>query len=149
MMDEPAPTTAVDEVLEEKHFGRRQATGLVFGVLGVALIVGVAPNISGATRAFAFEPPPDALEFSFHPPTMVVIFALIYLVAAGLSFLPAQHDRFAARAQILAAAVTVPLILVIALALSQAPTTNVTNLFDESLVLGHTHRSRIDDGSLV
>ena len=67
-MDEPAPTTAVDEVLEEKHFGRRQATGLVFGVLGVALIVGVAPNISGATRAFAFEPPPDAPRVQLPPP---------------------------------------------------------------------------------
>ncbi len=37
--------------------------------------------------------------------------------------------------QILAAASTIPLILVVALALSSAPATNVTNLFDESLVL--------------
>ena len=66
---------------------------------------------------------------------MVVIFAIVYLIAGGLSFLPEEHDRWAGRAQIFASAVTIPLILVVALGLSEAPATNVTNLFDESLVL--------------
>jgi len=114
---------------------RRQITGLVFGAMGIWLIAFVAPRITGDTRAFAFERPPEPLEFSFNPPTMVVLIALIYLAAAAVSFLPMKHDRWAARLQTLASAATIPLILVVALGLSDAPSTNVANLFDESLVL--------------
>ncbi|MDH3753101.1 MAG: ABC transporter permease [Acidimicrobiia bacterium] len=123
------------DLVEARRFGRRQITGMVFGVAGIALIALVAPNITGDTRTFAFEPPPDALDFSFDPPTMVTIIGLIYLLAGGLSFLPQQFDRWAGRGQLLAAAATIPLILVVALGLSATPATNVTNLFDESLVL--------------
>ncbi len=118
-----------------RRFGRRQITGTVFGVTGLALIVLVAPNITDETRAFAFERPPDPLQWSFSPPTAVTIVGVIYLLAAGFAFLPERYDDWSGRAQLLAAALTIPLILVIALALSSTSSTNVTNLFDESLVL--------------
>ena len=126
----------LSEVLaEERRFGRRQVTGIIFAIAGVALMAFVAPNITSDTRTFAFEPPPDPLEWSFNPQTIVVVFSAIYIVAGGLSFLPERYDQWAKRAQMLAAAVTIPLILAIALGLSDAPATNVTNLLDESLVL--------------
>lgn len=134
-MSNDTPDVVAEDVLDERRLGRRQITGIVFGILGVALLAGVAPNISGDTRTFAFEPPPDPLDISFDPPTVVVIIGILYLLSAALSFLPAEHDRWAGRAQVLAAVVTIPLILVVALALSSAPSTNVSNLFDESLVL--------------
>jgi ABC-type uncharacterized transport system permease subunit len=118
-----------------RNFGRRQITGIVYAVLGLALIIGVAPNITDETRSFAFEAPPDPLDVSFSPPTMVVVFGIVYLLAGAAAFMPAQYDRAAAWAQIVAAVATIPLVLVIALGLSEAPSTNVTNLLDESLVL--------------
>ncbi len=119
----------------DRRLGRRQITGLVFGALGLILIALVAPNISDATNTFAFEPPPDPLQISFSPPTVVTIIGVFYILVAAVAFLPERFDRWAGRAQLLAAAAAIPLILVLALALSGTSTTNVTNLFDESLVL--------------
>ncbi len=136
-MDETTRPTGTDDAdaIERRGLGRRQITGILFGVAGIALILGVAPAISGDTKAFAFEPPPDPLELSFDPPTVVIAVGVLYLMTAGLSFLPAVYDKVASRSQVISAALAIPLILVVALALSEAPTTNVTNLFDESLVL--------------
>lgn len=128
-------TAPVTEAVDDRRFGRRQITGIIFGAVGLGLALGVAPNITSDQRAFAFERPPDPLSLSFSPPTLVVLIAIVYLLAGGLAFLPPQYDKWSSRAQVLAAALTIPLILVVALALSSAPSTNVTNLFDESLVL--------------
>ncbi len=134
-MSAQAIEVANEQRAESRRVGRRQITGFAFGLAGVALIALVAPNITGDTRTFAFEPPPDPLEFSFDPPTVVVVIGVVYLLAAIASFLPERLDHWARAAQILAAAATIPLILVVALGLSAAPATNVTNLLDESLVL--------------
>ena len=136
-MDETTRPTGTDDAdaIERRGLGRRQITGILFGVAGIALILGVAPAISGDTKAFAFEPPPDPLELSFDPPTVVIAVGVLYLVTAALSLLPATYDIVARRTQIVSAALAIPLILAVALALSEAPTTNVTNLLDESLVL--------------
>ncbi len=40
------------------QFGRRQVIGVVFGLIGIALLAFVAPNITSDPRAFAFERPP-------------------------------------------------------------------------------------------
>ena len=133
-------TTIVNQPLsetlaEERRIGRRQIVGMLFGVLGLALLIGVAPNISSETRALAFEAPPDPLQWEFNPVTVVVVIGIYYLVAAALSFLPPRLDRISFLAQVVAAALAIPLILAVSLALSSAPSTNVTVLFDESLVL--------------
>jgi simple sugar transport system permease protein len=130
-----ATDSAVEPPGVERRFGRRQIVGLVFGVLGLLLLVGVAPSITSETRAFAFEPPPDPLRFSFNPVTLVVVIGIIYLLTAPLAFLPERYDRISLGGQLLSAALAVPLILGVSLALSNARETNVTNLFDESLVL--------------
>jgi simple sugar transport system permease protein len=124
-----------DEVVAQRRLGRRQIVGGVIGVLGVILVALVAPNLTTETKAFAFEPPPDPLQIEFNPSVVVSVIGVIYVVAGLLSFLPARFDRAAAIAQILAAALAIPLVLAIGLALSDASATNVTNLLDESLVL--------------
>ena len=120
---------------DRRRLGRRQYTALFFGAVGLALIAFVAPNITGDTRAFAFEPPPDALELSFDPPSIVAIIGIAYVLGAAIAFLPPRFDSWAGRAQVASSALAVPLILAVSLALSEAPNTNVMVLLDQSLVL--------------
>jgi ABC-type uncharacterized transport system permease subunit len=124
----PTATTA-------PRMGRRQITGAVFAALGAMLLVLVAPTVDNTERAFAFEPPPDPLSLTFRPAIVVGVVGVLYLLAGVMSLLPAVPQRWSLRGQLLAAAGTIPLILAVALSLSNAPSTNVTNLFDESLVL--------------
>ncbi len=132
LRNDPSSDTAG---LRLRRFGRRQVIGVVFGVVGLALLALVAPNITSDRRAFAFERPPDPLQFEFNPVVLVVVIACLYLVAAAASFLPAGRDRIALIAQLVAIASAIPLIIGLALALSTAEVTNVTNLLDESLLL--------------
>jgi ABC-type uncharacterized transport system permease subunit len=118
-----------------RRFGRQQIVGIVIGSIGIALLGGVAPGITSETRAFAFEAPPDPLSLSFNPKTVVIVIGIVYLIVAALSFLPDKYSRWSMISQIVAAVLAVPLLLTISLALSDAPTTNVMNLFDQSLIL--------------
>jgi ABC-type uncharacterized transport system permease subunit len=133
-MINPAATTAAPS--ERRTFARRQITAAVFGVLGLVLVALVAPNIDGATRRFTFEPPPDPAGVAFDPPTLVGVIGVLFVAAAVLAFLGARFDRIAGWAQALSAAACIPLVLALALALSERSTeTNVTNLLVQSLVL--------------
>ena len=114
---------------------RQSVTGLVFGLLGVALNVGVAPAISSTSRRFNFEPPPDPAGIGFHPPTWAITIGVLFLVTAALGFAPPAAQRWASPARLLSALAVIPLVLVLSLALSDNPSTNVVNLFNESLVL--------------
>ncbi len=128
--------TEMDESAAGRRFGRRQVVGIVFGVFGVLLLAGLAPNIGAEDRAFAFEPPPEPLRFTFDPPLLTVFIGIVYVLTAALAFLPHRHDRIALAAQLVSSALAIPLILAVGLALSASATeTNVTNLLDESLVL--------------
>ena len=136
----PMPTTLGMDLTEvglatRWQFARRQIVGVLFGVLGLVLVVLVAPNLSSERRSFAFEAPPDPLAVSFNPVTLVVVIGVVYMLTAVLAFLPARFDRIAFLSQVLSALLAIPLILGVALALSEAPSTNVTNLIDESIVL--------------
>lgn len=132
-------TTAVaipgKAVVTQRRFGRRRITSLTFAVLGVVLAVLVAPNLSGDDKSFAFERPPDPAKITFDPPTLVTAVGILYLVLAVPAFLGTRWDRVVVWAQAVSAALLIPLILAIALALSDTTSTNVTNLLDESLVL--------------
>ncbi len=139
-MSAPLPRGLVSTGLNEelavsRHVGRRQIVGGILGVAGLALAFLIAPNLSSETKAIAFEPPPDPLQWSFNPVVVVTVIGVIYILAAVVSFLPARFDRLALISQLVSAALAVPLILALGLALSDAPVTNVTNLFDESLLL--------------
>ena len=124
-----------DELTPRRRFARRQIVATVFGGLGLVLTAVVAPNLSSERRSFAFEPPPEPLEVSFNPVTLVAVIGVVYMLTAVFAFLPSRFDRIAFTAQMISALLAIPLILGIALALSDAPGTNVVNLLDESLVL--------------
>ncbi len=126
---------AAESAVAVRRFGRQQIVGVIYGVLGVVLVLALGPGLTSETRAFAFERPPDPLQWGFNPSLLVTVIGVVYLIAAVLSFLPVQYRRISFLAQIVAAALAIPLILGTSLALSNAPTTNVTNLLDESLVL--------------
>ncbi len=114
---------------------RQSVSGLVFGLLGVALIVGVAPAISSSNRRFNFEPPPDPAGIGFDPPTWVIAIGVLFLLTAALGFAPPAARQWASPARLLSALAVIPLVLVLSLALSDNPSTNIVNLFNESLVL--------------
>lgn len=133
-------TAGTPEVLEGGSASVRRLTrghivGLIFGVLGILLAAVVAPALTSDTRAFAFEAPPDPLQWEFNPGTLVATIGILYVVVGGLGFLPRRYSRVSLITQLVAAALAIPLILGISLALSSSPATNVTNLLDESLVL--------------
>jgi simple sugar transport system permease protein len=115
--------------------GRRQVTAIGFAVAGILLIAAVAPNLSDETKAFTFEPPPDPLSWNFSPPTLVTVVGILFIVAAVPALLGPRFDRAAMWSQVAAAVLVIPLVLAIALALSDAPSTNLTNLLVQSLVL--------------
>ncbi len=114
---------------------RRSISGLVFGLMGIALIAGVAPAISGDRRRFNLEPPPDPVGVGFHPPTLVMVIGGLYVLTAILGFVPPAVRRWGGPARLLSAVALIPLVLVLSLALSENPSTNIINLFNESLVL--------------
>ncbi|MFH1330956.1 MAG: hypothetical protein ABIJ48_09945, partial [Actinomycetota bacterium] len=128
-------------VVEEgslRRFSRRQMVGIAIGLVGIILVFVLGPNLIEETRSFAFEKlaSGEQLQVGFNPSLLVLVIGIVYWIVAGLSFLPARHDRVAMISQILAAVLAVPLIVGIALALSaNSINTNVMNLFDESLVL--------------
>jgi simple sugar transport system permease protein len=115
--------------------GRRQVTAIAFAVTGILLVALVAPNLSDETKVFTFEPPPDPLSWSFSPPTLVTVIGILFVAAAVPAFLGTRFDRAAMWSQLVAAVLVIPLVLAIALALSDSPGTNVTNLLVQSLVL--------------
>ncbi|MCJ7726032.1 MAG: ABC transporter permease [Acidimicrobiia bacterium] len=126
------------EASHTRRFGRRQMVGIAFGLIGIILVFVLSPNLITESRAFAFEKPSfgQHLQIGFNPSMLVLVIGILYWAAAGLSFLPERHDRISMIAQVVAAALAVPLIVGIALALSaNSVDTNVINLFDESLVL--------------
>jgi simple sugar transport system permease protein len=135
----PLPSTLVPQLDEELgatwRLGRRAIVGGIFGVLGIVLVTLVAPNLTTDPKSFGFGTPPDAIEFDFTPGVLVAVIGVCYVITGVVSFLPHRYDRVAFWAQVVSAALAIPLILGLALAFSNAPTTNVANLLDESLVL--------------
>lgn len=131
----PAPASAAARLPSRFRLERVQVIGALFGLLGLVLVLLLAPNLSGARKTFAFEPPPDPLSWSFSPPLVVRLIGLEWILAAVASLVPGVPRRLAGAARLLAAALLVLLALVVGLALSRAASTNVINLLVESLVL--------------
>lgn len=136
----PMPTRLAPEITEDElgrslRFGRRAVVGALFAIAGLLLLLAVAPNLSTDKETFAFEAPPDPLSFTFNPVTVIVTIGIVYVLTGILSFLPARYDKIAFWSQVVAALLAIPVILALALTVSDQSSTNVAILFDESLVL--------------
>jgi simple sugar transport system permease protein len=129
------PTGSGVRAVARAGLTRRQIVGLIFGVLGVLLLALVVPNLSNDKKAFAFEAPPDPLQWTFRPPTLVAVIGVLYVLVAVAAWLPRRLERVGFWAQVVGVVLVIPLVLAIALALSETSGTNVTNLLALSLVL--------------
>jgi simple sugar transport system permease protein len=114
---------------------RRQTIGVLYALLGVLLAGYVAPNLQDAERAVTFEKPPDPLTLHFDPQTLVSIFGAVFVVAGIATFLEKRWPGVARAGLAVATICFVPLVIVVALALSETTQTNVVQLLVESLKL--------------
>jgi simple sugar transport system permease protein len=118
------------------RFGRRQTLGVLFGLLGVFLVGYVAGNLADASKGITFEPPPDPLKIVISPSTTVIVIGTIFVLTAVASFFERRSERLVQGSLLLSTILFIPLVIVLGLALSTAPDTNVTQLIVESLRLG-------------
>jgi len=120
------------------RFGRLQTLALGFGALGVFLLAYVAPSMESGDEKFLFEirsaSVTDPAGITFDPRTWTVAIALFFILTAIVAFVP-RAERFTKACLGVSAALFVPLALVQGLALSEATSTNVVNLFVESIHL--------------
>jgi len=122
--------------VNDLRLGRRQTIGGLFGVLGLFLVGYVASNLTEPDKGLSFEPPPDPLKIVFSPSTTVTVIGVIFLLTAVASFFERRAERLVRGSLVLSAVLFIPLVIVLALALSTAPDTNLTSLIVESLRLG-------------
>jgi simple sugar transport system permease protein len=118
------------------RIGRLQVIGLLYGLLGLLLVAYLAPNIDPTDKAVTFEPPPDPVNLSFDPRTLIVVVGLCFLLTGVVSLAPNRYERYARVALIVSTILFAPLVVVLALAWSEAPDTNIVQLVVESLRLG-------------
>jgi general nucleoside transport system permease protein len=118
------------------RFGHLQTLGVIFGLLGVALVAYVAPNVTVDRRTFGFEPPPEPLALTFSPASVITAIGIVYVLTAAVSLFERGAPRFTHWALGVSGVLFFPLVVVVALALSDSSSTNVTQLLVESLSLG-------------
>jgi simple sugar transport system permease protein len=118
------------------RLGRRQTLGILFGLLGVFLVTYVASNLVEADKGLTFEPPPDPLKLVFSPRLTVTVIGIIFVLTAVATFFERRSVALARGGLLLSSILFIPLIIVLGLALSTAPDTNVAQLLVESLRLG-------------
>lgn len=118
------------------RLGRRQTLGVVFGLVGIFLVGYVAPNLDQADKGLTLEPPPDPVKLVVDPPITVTTIGVVFVLVAVAAFFERRSTRLASGALILGTILFIPLVLVLALALSTSRDTNVMQLLVESLRLG-------------
>jgi len=130
--------TAVAAPTARRRFrmGHLQTIGIVLGVLGLALVGYVAPNATTDDRTFGFEPPPEPLAVTFPAATAIAAIGVVYLLTAGVALFERGGDRYTRWALGVSGVLFFPLVVIVALALSDSTSTNVTQLLVESLSLG-------------
>jgi simple sugar transport system permease protein len=134
-----APAADTRARLARRGLDRFQTIGILFGILGVLLVGYVTPNLEPASKAFTLEMPPDPAEVSFSPRVVIAAIGTFFvLVAAGTLVLgrSARWERYTRAGLGVAAVLTAPLIVILSLALSERPSTNLVQLIVESLRLG-------------
>lgn len=118
------------------RLGRLQTIGVVLGLVGVFLVAYVSPNLGSDTKAFTFDAPPDPPTLSFTPGVAVATIGVLFLLTAVLAFFEERAGRIASVALVGSGLLFLPLIVIVALALSESTGTNVVQLVVESLRLG-------------
>ena len=118
------------------RFSRLQITGIVFILLGLAVIGFVAPGLPGDDVAFAFGLGDLAPEFTVDPPNATVGMGVLLILLGAVGVAQRWTGRAASVALIVAAVAFVPIILIASLALSSRGQTNILPLLTESLRLG-------------
>ena len=131
-------TAAVAHREERRRFrlGRRQTLGCLFGLLGLYLVGYAAGHLEDAQKGVTFERPPDPLRLTFTPTTVVTVIGGVFLVTAVASFFERRNLRLVQALLGASALLSIPLVIVVALALSDTQSTNVMQLLVESLKLG-------------
>jgi simple sugar transport system permease protein len=118
------------------QFGRRQTLGVIFGLVGLFLVGYVSPNLDQIDKGLTLEPPPDPIKIVVDPPVTVTAIGIVFVLIAAATFFERRSTRVASGALVLGTLLFIPLVLVLALALSTARETNVMRLLVESLRLG-------------
>jgi general nucleoside transport system permease protein len=134
-----AATVATVPARRSLRLGRLPTIGVLFGLLGIVLTAYVAPNLDAAEKGFTFEPPPDPPRLSFDPRTLVVAIGVFYVITAVVGLVADRVERWERylRACLLVSAILLaPLVVILSLAWSEAPDTNIVQLVVESLRLG-------------
>ena len=117
------------------RLGRRQTIGVAFGLLGAYLVGYVASHLDDARKTVTFERPPDPAHLSFSPTAVVSGIGAVFLVTAVASFFERRSERLVRVLLGVSAALCIPLVIAVALALSESTSTNVMQLLVESLKL--------------
>jgi ABC-type uncharacterized transport system permease subunit len=118
------------------RLSRRQTLGCLFGLLGLYLVGYVARHLDDARKAITFERPPEPAQLGFSPTGVVTVIGLVFVVTAVASFFEERRLRLVQALLGASALLCIPLVVVVGLALSDAPSTNVMQLLVESLKLG-------------
>ena len=118
------------------RLGRTRTIGVLFALVGVFLVGYVSSNVTDDDRSFSFEPPPDPLDLTFSPSVFIAAIGTVYVLIAAASFFAERAPRVARAGVITGAVLFLPLVMAVALALSELPGTNVVQLLVESLRLG-------------
>jgi len=114
--------------------GSRRSAAL-FGGVGVLLLAGLLPNLSGERKTISFDRPPDEPNFGFDPAVVVGIVGALFVVVAVLTALLPRSASLVRWLRLAAGVSVIPLLLAVSLDLSPSSSTNVVNLLNESLVL--------------
>ncbi len=109
--------------------------GAALVLLGLVLLIFVAPNLIDETRAFRLNKPPDPVQFEFKPPTFVGLAGAFYILVGFLTVLRDRLGSWTRFAAIAGVAFMPLLILAMALGRSDLSGTNVVNLLVSSLFL--------------
>ncbi len=140
--DAAAPQTGPDtDLLESRRRGvtsldRIQITGVLFVLLGLAVLIFVAPALPGEDVTFGFGLGDLAPELTVDPPNATYALGALLAVAGLVGILRRWSGRWAPVALVFGAMLVVPVVLVAALALSSRNSTNLLPLLAESLRLG-------------
>jgi simple sugar transport system permease protein len=118
------------------QLGRRQTIALLYGALGAYLVGYVASHLDDVSKRVTFEPPPDPLALSFRPGPVVTVIGLVLLVTGIAALFESRQPQVVRALLITSTVLCVPLVIVVALALSDSSSTNVMQLMVESLRLG-------------
>jgi simple sugar transport system permease protein len=118
------------------QLGRRQTIAFLYGALGVYLVGYVAAHLDDVSKKITFEPPPDPLSLSFRPGPVVTVIGLVLVVTAIASVFESRQPQVVRGLLAASTVLCIPLVIVVALALSDSSSTNVMQLLVESLRLG-------------